>query len=621
MKSKSTALLLLLVLGLGGFYLVHTANQPSRRGYLEQRDRLFPAKEFKHPQAPTNPGLAAIVTNLEIRRNPGDKIILVHDFTGKDPGWSIVEPLRTRADDGAVINLLSELEFLTAVRALQSEEDAPLDLGEYGLAYPQWVLTFGFAGRSWTLIVGDKTADGVRMYAARPDEPDTVYVVPVSLLSLLAADVDAWRHRAALRFDPGKVRRIELAAGGPKILLDRTFDGWRMLEPVREAVDPGVVRRALDAARKLQVAKGDFYSEQPEDLARYGLDAPTFALTLTSEQQRFSLILGSPAGDDPAKRFARRDGPDSPIFALSEEALHPLRVSLDDLRFKTALHFDVAQATALAVTTPEQMTRLEKSSGAWTLRTSSGALADPDMVQLVLSGLANLRIEKWFDKPAPELVAETGLDAPRISVELALDSAPQDLALLIGHEAGDAEWTYARRGDGGPLLLIPSDLPRKLARGYSIFLSRRILDVPQESIFAVALTRPEGETSLTKTADGWTAGDLPPEATDQPAVGDLVWTLSWLEGTDFVADHPSDLTPYGLDAPRIKAVVQFQSANAGPPGKKALLIGAPLDNGGAYAMIEGEERIVAVPRGVVDILAAGFTKPAGTSQKTETQQP
>jgi len=297
------------------------------------------------------------------------------------------------------------------------------------------------------------------------------------------------------------------------------------------------------------------------------------------------------------------------VFALAASRIAPLEVTVEDLRLTKALHFDPDTVTRLTVESEGTTVSLSQQGATWKLDAPAGVEADPNMVKLILVGLANLRIEGRVDSPDPESVSRAGLNPPKMRVTIeAAGIAPQMLSIQIGNASDQPERTFARLSNEGPLLLISSDLPRKLARGREAFLSRRILEFAPERLVRLELRRPDGNVVFHKENTGWIIEGVPPRPADARALNDLVWALSWLEGLQVVADNPPDLARYGLDAPRITAILSLEAAaNDQPATLKTLLVGASGADGSANAMLDGERRVVTIPSGLVERLLAEKT--------------
>src|ERR1035438_9221498 len=131
----------------------------------------------------------------------------------------------------------------------------------------------------------------------------------------------------------------------------------------------------------------------------------------------------------------------------------------DGLRDKVVLAVNVPNITKLVYTVADKHVVLEKATTpgskdptlSWQLREPAAMAADSKKIDHVLNELKGLQVvEKGFiDEPGS--LAQYGLDAPRVTIELTdgKDALPK---LLIGKSADDGSGTYVKR-DNAPLVM------------------------------------------------------------------------------------------------------------------------------------------------------------------------
>ncbi|MGD0999135.1 MAG: DUF4340 domain-containing protein [Candidatus Brocadiia bacterium] len=631
MKLRMTIILLVLVIGLGAFLLMYTARQPSTSTFKEEQSRLFAGSEFHEPGAPSLSGLSDLATKLELRH--GDATIeLERPAEGLNREWRIVKPLSVSADSGAVIALLGEIEFLKATRRLTPEAGQPLDLKSYGLEPPERSITFGIGDKSWTLNVGAQTPDRQSVYVARADaKTPLVSVAPVSLLEKASERVNDLRDKAALRFDKTAVTRVDLVraggstaltAGGTALALSREATGWRLAGAVEDDADAAAVARLLDALAALRVGADDFIADGDDSrAAEFGLDKPRFKLSVLEGQTSLALLLGADVKDHPDKCYARREGGVS-VFALDKQAADGLMKSAADLRSRVALDFNADQVTAITIAPaadpgkPAQTIRLVHSKDPWTMEEPAGVTVDPERAVLFLNDLHNLEVTDWVDNPPPERLAECGLAAPQMTITLQTqpDAAPD--TLRFGKPADKPETCYARRGDQGPILIVPAELLASLAVGPLLFVSRTMLEFNKDEAVAVRIVRPDGAVALEQRDNRWMVVEPAPGEANRARVENLLYGLAFLDAKRVEAEKTQSLAAYGLDAPRIQVTVSLKPAEtpkpgqpAAPPALKTVLIGKELSEGDSYAMIAGGERIFVLKGPTVNLFLVDFVMP------------
>ena len=528
------------------------------------------------------------------------------------------------ADSGAVTAILGEIEFLEPTRRLTPETGQPLDLKSYGLEPAERSITFGVGEKSWTLDVGAKTPDGQSVYVARADaKTPAVCVVKASVLEKASEGVNDLRDKAALRFDKTAVSRVDLVpAGGTALTLVKEASGWRLAGGVQDEADTEAVTRLLDALAGLRVEAADFISDNDAGrAAEFGLDKPRFKLAVSEGNVSRALLLGADVKDRPDKCYAQREGVNS-VFALDKPAADGLMKSAADLRSRVALDFNPDEVTAITIepaaepATTAQTIRLVHPKDQWTMEEPAGVTADPERAVLFLNDLRNLEVAGWVDSPSPERAAECGLAEPRMTVTLRTgpDAAPR--TIRFGKPADKPETCYARRGEQGPILIVPAELPDSLAAGQLLFVSRTMLQFSKDDAVAVRIVRPDGTVALERKNDHWAVAEPAPGDANLPRVENLLYGLAFLDAKRIEAEKAESLGAYGLDAPRIQVTVSLKSAetpkpgqSAAPPVLKTVLIGKELPDGDSYAMIAGGGRIFVLKGSSVNLFLADFVKP------------
>jgi hypothetical protein len=180
-------------------------------------------------------------------------------------------------------------------------------------------------------------------------------------------------------------------------------------------------------------------------------------------------------------------------------------------------------------------------------------------------------------------------------------------ALHFGKISDRRELAYARRGNQGPLLLVSSDMVKRLSAGPLVFASRRVLEFRKDDAVAVHLTRPSGNIGLEKEGDKWVIIAPDRAEANAAAVEDFLWTFSYVEAKEIVVENPARLDPYGLDAPRMKASILLSSLDGRSKQQRVLLVGKELPNRTSYAMIEGGARVFAIGQRPIEQIMADFT--------------
>ncbi len=231
------------------------------------------------------------VTRVEIKPQGGETVTLARkaldakDAATKEINWT-VEPGDHPADPTEVRSYLSSLR---ATRAVDFPDDAPADLGKYGLGNPRLTVTVasGADGAgAQTLLVGAETTEGTQkqVYAKRADQP-TVYALGEWSFRTLSKTAGQFRDKTVLGFDPARVGRAVLERkDGGNVTLARADGGWRIEGAEAKKPKDTVITSFLADVRELRGS--DVAAEPARDLKPFGLDTPDLRVTLTDKENQ-----------------------------------------------------------------------------------------------------------------------------------------------------------------------------------------------------------------------------------------------------------------------------------------------------------------------------------------------
>ena len=188
-----TALVLLLA-GLGGFYYYDTYwLVPAREKKESVKGRLWDLEPKD-------------VESLTIKRK-GETVRLKR----ADTGWELLEPVKTRADRGAVDGIVTSL---ATARVDREVAPSPASLDEFGLKAPEAEVVVEVKGRApLGLLVGGKSPTGAWIFAKESAKPAVVALSEI-LARDLAKPVADLRDRTVLAFDRKSVSQVDLVLSG-----------------------------------------------------------------------------------------------------------------------------------------------------------------------------------------------------------------------------------------------------------------------------------------------------------------------------------------------------------------------------------------------------------------------
>ena len=355
--------------------------------------------------------VATQVTRLSLKTAAGEM-----ELQKQGDHWQIVKPLRARADDQKVNDLIAQI---TTSRIAQFVADDAGDLHPYGLTEPRGTVTI--------FTADDKQGQILQIGGVPEKEKDQIYVrfaprkfiytLPNKIETILSTRPNDLRDRHLVRFDQNQLDRITIdVPGKTKTVLSRKDQNWTIVNRNNRLANAAEARRLIDLLAGEQVT--NFVADVASDLPKYGLDKPQLTVTLSSFASENT--AETKAGEHPLATiaFGKIDGEN--IFArVGEEpfvvAVHRSmldNIFADPLQWQdlTIFKFKPEQIHRLALFTDHEQSLIRGPNNQWEWVTGDGPI-NTVTVQSLVNTLASLHAVRWianippaaFDKP--QLVA------------------------------------------------------------------------------------------------------------------------------------------------------------------------------------------------------------------------
>ena len=265
------------------------------------------------------------VARLELD-SPKGKLLLAKE----GEKWQITAPESVKADDREVGGLLFRLR---EIRAQGFLGEGPGDIDQY-IPKPEVKVSLWEQGASAakTLLLGPsaETRGGRAMAYAAVAGQGPVMLVDAKFLQDLSKSATDVRDRALLPFfDPRDVKRLRVKSGGRVMSVERKGEAdWRVVEPKPGRARENKVADLLYSLGSLRWK--ELVSAAGDDAVRYGLDKPSFEVTLykADGKELGTLMVGRKDAD---KAYVRT-GASPSIFALDPKQLGDLPKIPDDLQ-------------------------------------------------------------------------------------------------------------------------------------------------------------------------------------------------------------------------------------------------------------------------------------------------
>jgi hypothetical protein len=230
------------------------------------------------------------VQRVDIAADGGGTTALVR----KDKDSWTVQPGDKPAD---LTEVRSYLSTLRTTRATDFPDDAPADLGKYGLDKPRLSVTVGSgkdAAETQTLLLGGESTQGTTklVYAKRGTQP-TVYAVGDWTMRSLSKQAGDFRDKTVLALDQSRVTRLVIERKEGNGTTAARADGkWTVEGAGDQKPNETTLTRYLDDAHELRGAS--IAAEPPGDLHRFGLDAPDLRVTFSDKDgQPIGSLIGA----------------------------------------------------------------------------------------------------------------------------------------------------------------------------------------------------------------------------------------------------------------------------------------------------------------------------------------
>jgi Domain of unknown function (DUF4340) len=398
----------------------------------------------------------------------------------KDTHWDIVKPLRARADDQKVNDVISQV---TSARIGQFVADDRGDLRPYGLAEPRGSITLfdqvqkkdqkieigesikvaDREDKGQTLQIGSVPEKEKEQVYVRFAPRGSVYTLPKKIEEILNTKPADLRDNHLVRIDMNILDRITIDAPGKnKTVLARKDGNWTIASRNNAPADSGAVQRMIDMLQNERVTK--FVEDVASSLPKYGLDKPQLQLTFSSFASENT--AETKAGEQPFATIAFGKEDSENVFAhLTDEPFVVAvrrrlldQISPDPLRWQelSIFKFKPEQIHRLNITTDKELSLERDQNNQWRWLKGPGTINQANMESL-LNALSNLYAVRWLGPTTPQ----QGFDKPQLVV--AFTTSPDNKTthkLTVGAQNNDGTLCAHVDGRDGTFAISNSELNR-----------------------------------------------------------------------------------------------------------------------------------------------------------------
>ncbi len=365
----------------------------------------------------------------------------------QEDAWRLEEPLQASGDSSAWDGIARSLAEAKHVSRFPFEELASADLGQFGLATPDLIVSVaGIGGASAaTLAIGKKNpvgggspggpggqSTGSSQVYARFGRDEAVLTMAESVKNTVDKKLFDLRDKRIVTFETDDVRRVEVGDGESKYRLDRLDgDRWQISQPFEAQADGIGVRGFISKVDNARIKQ--FIDETPSDYGTYGLTDEATRVVFwvgdaadTSGWVSQAVLLGATSEVTPSNVYTKRESQDN-VFAVELSAF-AFPGDANALRLQKIVPVSTWDVNHLAISVAgEKIIEVSKSAGEWQQNHPVTGKATWSSVNDLLKDVCDLKVAEFVSEGGD--LSELGLDENDLVIELTGKETSERVAL------------------------------------------------------------------------------------------------------------------------------------------------------------------------------------------------
>lgn len=346
--------------------------------------------------------------------------------------------------------------------------------------------------------------------------------------------------------------------GKERIRIEKTREGWRLVEPVEAKADEGAVKLALEDAEGMnedKVIKG------AADLSEFGLDEPvTLTFTIEGEEERVVRIGDlNPMGDH---YYVMGRGEGEAVL-VSRSDVDDILKTVFDFRDKGIFAFPAGDVTRLAIEREGKTVAVEADAEDegkdWRLVLPVEADADDAKVESLVSEIAGAKAAGFIDEEGAE-PGKYGLAEP--GIKITLNAGGESETLLVGART-DGGGYHAALSSSSTVFRIPAGVVESLPGSAAELRDMSLVKAGREKAREIIMERADQRVVLKAAEEGeedpaarWRLVEPTEAKADSSAVDGFISDMERAEGKRIAAEGDYDPSDYGLGSQAMKITIK-----------------------------------------------------------------
>ena len=579
MKFKTTFILLLLVLAVGGYVFFVDRYKPSTAELKQTEKRVL--KNFR-PELITR-----IVIQRQIKEGGTGRVTRVdYELEKEALGWKLVKPVNFPVNTPLVRQILDNIKKMDQHRFISGHDYENMNRDQTGLNNPEIIATFETPQTSVVLRVGAEVPMGWEYYAELKGKRQA-YFIPNQLHEILCFETDSSekdvRRRRVFDVSPEYVNAVQMVCDGNEIDFRRGKDAlsWYVTTPVYDRADDKSFNEFIRAISKTDVLE---YVDQPRGSVDF-----KYSLTLVQleNSQRVQIT-------DPYTVTNEWDEVNS--YCLARRTEYGQYFTLDP---KVLQHFnsDVNSYRAKTMLAPPVIVDLERlvvrENGKDYEMYYDSKLSKWDMPSVITTLKDELAIEDyaflWLTLPVERFVEP-------LEAKEALQNKAVELTLLFTGQGESENYALSAPKDGlmyierlsNVFVAVSAEKVRELSITNDFrFLTRQALNVPASEVERLEITGTLANLTLDRGTNFWMATENNKSRQILPLMQDEILKRMPVLVSRYVKEiSTGEEAAYGLEKPylRLKFILKNGNENTISLGDES--------GDGRFAMAENQPYVM-----------------------------